>query len=294
MRARLVAAALLALLAGCSPTPPTPSVTGLPSPIASQSVRATDAQPAATFGPDNLLLVETNAVTVVVDRLAVRADPLASADSPGDLTRGDVAVLMVFEPIEVNGTTWYYAKQVPTPDPGRLPDLPAFLPDQEFPLAGWIAATDETGATVKVLPPRCPSTRDLANVSAMLPGEQLACFGADSLTLEGTFTCDGCPSEDPGTWEPAWLAGGAGGRLSEPSLQESGRVLLHLPPSIEAPAEDARVRAVGHFDDPQAATCRIVMDGVPIPERIAVGLCRQAFVVVSFTPVSVEEIPPPE
>lgn len=285
MPARLAAALLLALVVGCAPTTPTPSVHESASATGAPSTEV----PPATPGPASVLQFHNGAARVIVDRLPIRVEPSPAGDSHGDLMRGDVVVLLVFEPVEFNGVPWYLVMQVPEPGPHGLPDLPALFPDEET-ATGWIAARDATGETVAKLAPRCPETRDFANVSVMLSSEQLECFGADSIVVDGTFSCAGC--EEPGTGEPAWLVGSSGGRLSEPSVQGGGRLVLHFPPSVQAPEEDERIRVIGHFDDPLASTCRITVGGFPTAKEVADQFCRQQFVVESFELVSVEEAPP--
>ena len=291
MRARLAAALYLALVVGCAPTTPTPSVdetaiaTGVPS---------SDAPPAATPGPGSVPLARVSAATVIVDRLPVRVDASATADSPGDLVRGDVAVLMVFGPLEFNGASWFYAQKVPNAEPGTVPALPVVLADpaEEFPLVGWIAASDASGETVAPLPPRCPTTPDFVNVSAMLDGERLACFGADPITLDGSFGCLDCGSDGSGVFEPPWLAGPSAGPLGDPTNSGRPSIALHFPPALEAPEAESLVRVTGHFDDPAAGTCEITFGDTPVAPEMAVQLCRVRFVVDSFKPLSVEEVPP--
>lgn len=303
MRSPLAAAIVAALLAGCTPTVPTPSAGVTPTaPSSSAGVTpsadvtpsggvppsaagspSTGAPTAGAMDPDSVPFVRTSAVTVIVDRLPVRFEPSPTGDAYGELARGDIAVLMVFRPIEANGAAWYFVQKVPVAVPGRLPDLPAVLADPaaEFPLMGWIATTDATGETVARLPPRCPAARDLVNVSAMLDGERLACFGAAPITLEGTFTCETCGSEDPGTFQPSWLAGPAAGELTDPSAP--GRWLaLYVPPTLVVPAAFTVVRVTGHLDDPAARTCQLTFGGTPTDPDIAVQLCRLRFVVDAF------------
>ena len=283
MRARLAAAVLVALLTGCSPTRPTPSVASTPSSTApAESAAAID------------LLVPENAVSVAVDALILRVEPSRTAASTGNLVRGDVVRLVWSGPVEAEGAFWYYAIKLPTRGPGVLPALPAALPEEEFPLAGWIAAIDSASTTVAMIPPRCPETRDFANVSAMFPGERLACFGDASIVIDGSFGCVGCGGDDPGTFEPLWLAGRAGGLLSDPSVQQGASVPVQFPPGVDAPEADAFARFTGHFDDPRSSTCSITDTDPPTPSQIVAELCRQRFVIDSFKVLSVEEIPPPE
>jgi hypothetical protein len=289
-RAAPIVVALLASLVAvaCTPTAPTPSpgstdsATGAPSTVG----------PSASEDPGLARLMPYNAVAVVVDRLPVRFEPSPAGESQGDLVRGDVAVLQAFEPVELEGVVWYYATQVGTDGPGKLPELPFVNPVEET-LAGWIAASDATGETIAKLAPRCPETWDFTNLSAMLDGERLACFGAEAITLDGRFGCVGCGAE-PGTFEPAWLAGAGAGSLSAVGASGPPWIPLHFPVAVEAPANEAYVRVTGHFDDPAAITCQMAVDPKPRSFAIAVELCRQRFVVDSWEPLSSEFIPPPD
>ena len=291
MRSRLAAAVFLALVVGCAPTRPTPSVDETAS---ATDVPSTVAPPAATPGPESIPLVRVRAVKVIVDRLPVRVDASASAASPGELVRDDVAVLMVFDPLEFNGASWYYAQKVPTEPLGTLPDLPTVLADpaEEFPLRGWIAASDASGETVVALSPRCPETLDFANVSAMLGDELRSCFESDPITIDGTFGCADCGSDGPGDAKPPWLAGPSAGSLADPANSGRPSIALYFPPTLKAPEVDSLVRVTGHFVDPAASTCEMTFDGTPVAPEIADQLCTLRFVVESFKPVSSEEIPP--
>jgi hypothetical protein len=306
MRPRFAATTLLAILGvalavGCtttSPTVPPASAGAVASPPLGSSVPASGAPPtgptpAPTYDPETLLLVAGSAAAVVVDRLPVQTDPSAASAIPGAFLRGDVVVLGLFEPIEVDGRLWQYATQVETPEPGSLPELPTHVLSGEFVLRGWIAARDATGDTVRDLAPRCPEVVDLDNVAAMLASERLACFANDPITLDGRFGCVGC-SGDELTYVPEWLAGQPTGMLSDVAGQGPGAVPLHFPPALEAPDENTPIRVTGHFDDSRASTCVITAGAKAVDQAVAVHHCRQAFVVDSFEPLSTEYVPPPD
>jgi hypothetical protein len=290
MRARLAAALTLALLAaGCAPAPtasPASSASASAGPSAGQPASPpTMAPSAAALDPDSVPFSPSLAVEVRAETLSVRVEPSGEAQEYGQLKRGDIAVLMVFFPVEVDGAAWWYVEEVRTEAPGKLPELPALLvdPATEFPHRGWVAATDASGETLVRLRPRCPGQVDLLNVSGMLGGERLACFGAAPIRLEGRFSCAGCATEAPGIFEPSWLATPYGGKLVVPA-EPDRRVLLWFPPGVTPPTEEQAVRVVGHFDDPAARTCQITEENVPTPPDIAVQLCRAHFVVDAFEP----------
>ena len=284
MRERLAAAVLLALLAGCSPAQPTPSVPGTVAPTPGQSVAAAPAEIDS--------LIPDNPVAVTVGELVLRVEPSLTASPVGTLKRGDLVRLMSLGPVQAEGAYWYFVTQIPAAAPGRLPALPAVQVVDELALSGWTTVASGATMTVARLPPRCPVVRDFANVAAMFPGERLACFGPGPITLDGSFGCIGCGGEDAGTYEPPWLAGNAAGLLTDPAVPAA--LPLQFPPSVVVPEEDTFMRIVGHLDDPRSTTCSITgTDPLPPPE-VVLQLCRQHFVVDSFVVRSVEEIPPPE
>lgn len=280
----IVLSAFLALLVACTPALPSPA-------------------PVATAAPWTDMIVPGNAVTVTVDELAIRAEPSGAADSTGSLARGDVAVVQSF-PVVSEGTVWYYVMKVPTAGPGRLPELPAPVVFEDYALVGYVAASGAAGGQLARTALRCPMTVDYDNVSAMLAGERLACFGPARITVDGNFACEDCSGGELGTHAPEWLAGHGGGSLSDPSDVDRRPVPLFFPPGVAAPEHDAFVRVTGHLDDPGARTC--VMDPVVMLgdeadllaadafAEVTVQLCRQRFVVDAFEVLSAEEIQPPD
>ena len=133
-------------------------------------------------------------------RVHARRQPARRPAAPGRVRaqRSD------WGPISAEGFAWYPVI--------RLGELTALPPLSEGPLvttsgAGWVAAGDAAEAFIQLLDPRCaPRPVSLATLEAMQPWEQLACFGPEQITLEGTFGCSGCAASAPGTFEPGWLA----------------------------------------------------------------------------------------
>jgi len=172
---------------------------------------------------------------------------------------------------------------------GELTDLP---PLSDGPLLttsaiGWVADGDDTEAYIQLVDPRCtPRPVSLATLEAMQPWEQLACFGPEQITLEGTFGCSGCAASVPGTFEPGWLAHPMNfGFLSvDPNARIGPFAMRFAPSGPPPPAVGQIVRVVGHFDDPAAGSCTISPGEPPVPlDPLATGLyCREQFVVESF------------
>lgn len=139
-------------------------------------------------------------------------------------------------------------------------------------------------------------SRDLLELMTGRQQVQVHCFGPAPVTLTAfALRCPDCVGEpEPGgpTESPDWL------------LQPDPDRYLHMSPvaiddigwfdGILAPGLDARtewdehwVRVTGHFDDPAAASCRIVvepgMDGSYGSREQIVNTCRTQFVVTSVT-----------
>lgn len=290
-----------------TPAATAPTPTSGPTPTAPSSSRP----PAAP-------LVAGTAARVIADRVAVRVGPQHDAATVAVLNLGDVVIVdqpwMLFDlghvsgdgwgPIEADGMTWHHIRQVvPGPDGGlpALPDKVRALHVNGTGIDGWIATGDGGGAYVMPFPVRCPETIDLATVSAMLPGERLACFGDKTLTLEGTYGCGGCGGIGAGIFEPRWLAYPLSGvNLSVDPAIELGEPLLFFAPDGPTPPSIGKIiRVRGHLDDSRAASCRIAIDledGSSAPIRPitgdhAVEFCRQRFVVESFDVIGVYASP---
>lgn len=189
-----------------------------------------------------------------------------------------------FGPISAGGFAWYPVIRL-----GEMTDLP---PLSDGPLlttsaAGWVAAGDNTEAFIQLLDPRCPPRPvNLATLEAMQPWEQLACFGPEQITLEGTFGCDGCGGIVLGTFEPDWLAQPI--QPSFLSMDPNARIgpfsMRFAPEGPATPTVGQILRVVGHFDDPAAGSCTISPGDPPEPlDPLATALyCREQFVVESI------------
>jgi hypothetical protein len=290
----LLAAALASCAApsgGASEPPATGTVAGSVAPSSNASpvgqVEPTGPAPSAIHStplPAEALLMNS-AVRIAVSELNVREEPSLASKKVGIVTPDNVMSLTGAAPVQADGFTWYLGRVVS--ETGELPALPEALVQQ---LSGWIAVAKGESAYVTPLAPRCPSAVDLVNVSAMLPAERLACFGRNSLSLEGVFGCNGCGGVTVGTYTPAWLITPlAGGPLSIDPSVSLGDIWMRFPPEgPPAPEAASIVRVAGHFDDERARDCTIAEPLGPTPSLTPVAadaarlLCRQEFVLETY------------
>jgi len=237
------------------------------------------------------------AVEVRVPELNLRRQPATSARRVKLLHRGDLLVIspsgglgVGYGPVQANGYSWYPVIQVDLVDGDGVLDP---LPTDPIPYGaelewGWVATDDGTDAFVRQVPPRCPTTVDLANVSGMLPAERLACFPAP-IVLEGTFGCGGCGGAVAGEFEPAWLASPLNFNfLSVDVSTQFGPLAVRFRPGGPEPPEPGTIiRATVHVDDDRSSRCRMREMSeddvlVPVPAETAVTICREELVVDSY------------
>jgi hypothetical protein len=311
-----IVAALALLLAACT-AGPTPALTGLPGattaslPLASTAAGSPavsggepSARPGASAAPAGPApAIQANiAVRVVVTTLNVRTSPSTSAHKAGAMAKGDVAILLGFGGIKANGYTWFQAARV-TGLHGPLPPLPTYPLEAAnwTDLAGWIAIASGATPWIVALPARCPTTVDLATLSAMLPGEQATCLGSTPLVLQGTFGCGGCGGTFSGTFTPEWLATPLAELFSVQPSVRIGPLQLYFPPGVTPPTEGQILRVRGHLNDPRSSTCVVAIpttegfDAKPVPLRAgdAATWCRQHVVVDGFDVLGVDPSFPP-
>jgi hypothetical protein len=229
-------------------------------------------------------------VTVSTDGLRMREGPSTETALIDELPTGQVLLLGYaaqradWGPMSAAGFDWYPAIRV-----GEATELP---PLSDGPIVtestfGWVAAGDATEAYIQLAEPRCPPRPvSLAVVEAMQPWEQLACFGSEQITLEGTFGCGGCGGLFPGTFEPNWLASpfNAAFLSTDPNARVGPFVMHFAPDGPSVPSDGQILRVVGHFDDPSAVGCTVSPGEPPVPlePRAAELYCREHFVVESL------------
>lgn len=278
---------------------PASSPTALASPLASLTPDITPL-PSPTAGPDpgsSQVFPPGAAVEVAVSELNLRRKPSTGSKRVQILERGTVLIVMPADnialgwgPVNADGYTWYpvVLANVTNPDL-KLDPLPATpLVYGGEPAGGWVASHRGAQPYLTPLPPRCPTTVDLVNVTGMLPAERLACF-PEPFVLEGTFGCPSCGAIALGTYKPPWLATPVElDFLSVDAGEGIGPLALRFPPSgPPRPEAGSIIRVTVHVDDQRSTKCSITdSDGaggtVVVDERTAVLFCRERLVVDSY------------
>jgi hypothetical protein len=228
----------------------------------------------ATLGPDAI-------AEVVTSDLVVRTEPGISDTSTiyPDSLDAPMLLYVVDGPVAVDGYDWYLVK----------PFHADYLPHGDElvigPLIGWVAAGGRDG-DVWIEPARidCPAL-DLDGVRRLSPTARLACFGDQELELAGEF--NGCFVADPATTAPAWL-NHTGCALVPQGYREGavvpdpGGLVMRMDGDVGMPhVIRAPIVVTGHFDDPAAATCRLIPGASvidPRPPELVVLQCRTQFV----------------
>ena len=254
--------------------------------------------PGASSAPATPLALQPNiAARILVTSLNVRDGPSTAAKKVGSVAKGDLVILLGYGGIKADGYTWYEAGRLKGVH-GSLPPLPADpLKGNWTNLTGWIAVAQGATPWVAPLAARCPATTpNLATVSAMLLGEQLACFSTTPLVLEGTWGCGGCGGAFPGEFKPDWLATPLSGFLSVNWSVRVGPLQLFFPPDVARPAEGNILRVHAHVNDSRSSTCTVstvtsdalTATPVPISTTDAGTYCRQHMVVDSYEILGVD------
>ena len=268
-----------------------PSIRASGTGAASVAVSATAVASASTVtGPPPVVARPTDmlppgaAARVAVEVLRIRESPATDARVLDQLSAGQLVLVgaagIPDGPISGGGFAWYPVQRLG--DLTELPALPGELPADG--VIGWAAAGDAEVAYLELVAERCPARpASLATVAAMLPWERLACFGNESLTLDGVMGCPGCGGAAAGTFEPAWLASPMSGvPISvDPAVRIGPLTALLKPDGPALPANGSIVHLTAHFDDPAASGC-VVAPGdppAPIDSRTAILYCRERLVV---------------
>ena len=190
-------------------------------------------------------------------------------------------------------------------------------------LLGACTATDP-GAGLQSDPPDPPPATPEASIpedcvnpppdvgTLIEQDQRAACYGDAELTVEAHAALLQGAIDCPGDLQPSWFA--CGGTIVELYPLDSARVpspiILaarspHSGPALSAVIHpdsgidlhrglDAPVTAIGHFDDPAAATCRYLSwpdPQPPAPEDV-VANCREVFVITQLALLDVAERDP--
>jgi hypothetical protein len=215
-------------------------------------------------------------VVTIVDGVRVRSSPEISAESrllEPLLARG--TRLFVLEGrVQASGYDWYRVTPI--------------LLDQ--PPEGWVAKGSRDGVpwieTSSLTCPASPTT--ISGLVALTPGQRLACFAGQSITVRGKFLRCDCDIDGPQTI-PSWFAVSEVRLLADPSrsspLRDVSEALwVYLDPAGTYPdpvPTDRVVDVTGMFDHPAAASCA-TSDGALVERTPS---CRFAFAVTSIVPV---------
>jgi len=260
-----------------------------PSALASASAAPDASAPAPVVAAPEGLIPPGSIVRVVTDGLRMREGPSTESSLVDDLPVEQLLLVGYAQrsdwgPVSAGGFAWYPVIRL-----GELTELPPLSngPLMTTSAVGWVAAGDETEAYIQLLEPRCPTRPvNLTSVEAMQPWEQLACFGREQITLEGTFGCGGCDALIVGFFEPAWLAFPINGALLsvDPNARRGPLEMRFAPSGPPQPEHGQILRVVGHFDDPAAVGCTVSPGEPPVPldARAAELYCREQFVVDSI------------
>lgn len=301
MRPLLATTILVLALAACGgdpPASPADSAAGsggtAPSDAPSAGASAAASADAGSGG-----LGAGSWVTTAVDGLRVRAEPGTGATSLATLALGSPATI-VEGPAEADGYSWYALAWPGLPSVGGC--------ETNCWSFGWAAAANTDGTPWLVAAePTCPeSVSTVATLAAMTPGERLACFGNEELTVAGYIAPQtegrGCaPGYDH---EPAWLGPCPVGFLqaTETEFESEGPEMpanVHVqlgtcdfggrsPESCPfVPFIGQWVQVTGHFDDEASSACTVQpTEGseASISDAYAVYLCRERFVVTAIEP----------
>jgi hypothetical protein len=273
MRGRPAATVALALVvAACGATPTASSgTTSAPGPTATDGT-----SPTGPTTSTSTTLEPGSVVVTIVDGIRVRSRPEISAESvlfEPLLPRG--TRLFVLEgPVQASGYDWY--------------DVAPVSLDKGAPV-GWVAKGSREGVpwleTSSVTCPAAPTT--VPALSALTPGQQLACFGRQSITVRGKFLNCQCEIDGP-PMNPSWFAVSEVRLLVDPSRSGplgdvNDALWIYLDPAgaYPDPLPIGRVFDVtGMFDHPAAAACTM-SDGA-ISE--STPSCRFAFAFTSIVP----------
>ena len=256
-----------------SPTAAQPTASAIPNPTP-------ESTPEATLEPDTIAVATVN-------QLNVRAEPRSSSKSFGHLSVG-ARVFVVQGPIEAEGYGWY-----------RVGIVDGFtstcITNCRAAQIGWVAGiSDRQEGWLVPAKPTCPPDPDHGVFAALQPLERLACYGDQTLTLNGVVWQPCCAYEYPQISEPGWLSGPTFYYLGTAGLpaHTGASFGLRFNPTagLAVPKYADIVRVTGHMDDHAAQTCTIRIDEFALqndptltvdPEMLAyapIG-CRTEFVV---------------
>jgi hypothetical protein len=131
----------------------------------------------------------------------------------------------------------------------------------------------------------CTETVTLELLVAVEPARRLECFGDTEITFKGfrteVFGAGGCPGDQIAGED--WLRPCVEeGILIAPALGRADGLLVHLHPgsglAIDTVPVGVQLTVTGHFDDPAAHDCRLLVNGAEVIDAAFVEACRIEFV----------------
>jgi hypothetical protein len=226
--------------------------------------------------------IQTDAVAeVVTNDLIVRTAP-GTDSSTSEILQPTLdapqRLYVIDGPVTADGFDWYLVQP--------------FGPDSQGHASargGWLAVAGKDGEPW-IAPGRlaCVQANDLYAIARTGDALRVACFGSETLALEGTF--DSCSIRGRVAASPDALAPVVCTILPDPYDPE---IVPDLRPFTvwlqEAPSGIRRgelVRVEGHFDDPVAEACATgpAADRQPNPELVVLA-CRAQFIATALSPV---------
>lgn len=135
----------------------------------------------------------------------------------------------------------------------------------------------------------CTDTVTLELLVAVDPPRRLECFGNTDITFEGfrteVFGAGGCPGDQIAGED--WLRPCVEeGILIAPALGRADGLLVHLHPdsglTLDTIPTGIQLTVTGHFDDPAAQDCRLLVDGAEVIDAGFVEACRTEFVATTI------------
>jgi hypothetical protein len=284
---------LAVILLGRSPATAGDDASPTPTTIASASggeasaVSTASVTAAATAEPTPQPLAPDTMALVMVNDLNMREEPASGAKSLGHLTAG-TRVFVVQGPNQADGLGWYEIAQECRPHSSLC------ISREGAGRIGWAAGSSSSGDQwLAPAPIECAAHPDLDALLAIDRLEVLACYGNQTLRLQGVIWRPCCGYVGAISYEPSWLSwpGGPPVLTTGGELSSRGIVLRIKPPDTLDHVKYADiVRVTGHFDDPAAETCTITVDPSADPSVVidpkdlayAPMGCRMEFVVDSI------------
>lgn len=264
-------------LSASSSASPTLAPTSDVTPSAPESTEPELSADPEPFPPDTVVQVTTT-------DLVIRSTPgiNTASDMLEPRLNAPQLLYVVDGPVAADGYQWYLVAMF------WMDHLPH---GQET--SGWVARGSRDGEPwIAATTLDCPDPT-LDALAGMRAVARLACYGGQTLTLEGND--GGCFQADPVAISPGWLtASGCGlnpDGYKEGVVPGTGSLIVRQSPAMVwngyQPGSVERVIVTGHFDDPAARTCSAVPllgSDEQIPELLVLN-CRTEFVGIEMRAV---------